>query len=183
LGRTADYRRVPELGPTRCSACGARLAAAAAWCSLCLTPAGGGSGVGSAGNRAGRVPAPILPAAVSAVARSAAAPAGPPPAPEPAATPSPGRRGGRHRKPVRTDVWPCVRCGTGVDWTADSCPSCGATFLAGVEAPLDAGRLRPWVAAATSATRRTRVVALAGLALAVTLIGLALLTAVGALLA
>jgi hypothetical protein len=39
------------------------------------------------------------------------------------------------------------------------------------------------VAAATSATRRTRVLALAGLALAVTLIGLALLTAVGALLA
>jgi ribosomal protein L40E len=171
---------VPVPGSDRCSACGARLAATAAWCSRCLTPAAApavGAVVGAPAQpaRLAATVAPILPGAVPAVARPAAPPAAP-------TEPQAGRRTGRHRKPADAGVWPCVQCGAGVDWTADACPSCGSAFLQGVEAPLDAGRLGPWVAAATAGSRRTRVVALAGLALAVTLAGLALLTAVGVLL-
>lgn len=98
-----------------CSGCGAALAANAPWCTLCFTPV--------------RVPEPVV-----------AAPAAAPVAAPLVADPAPVRDAPAHPlyPPVTPRAaaeasersWPCQACRQQVPMSADSCPSCGAAFLA-----------------------------------------------------
>lgn len=92
-----------------CSACGAALAADAPWCTLCFTPV--------------RTPEPVVAAPAPGPAPVRIAPAHPlyPPVPAAAET---GER-----------TWPCQGCGQQLPMSVDTCPSCGAAFLAAGPTP------------------------------------------------
>ena len=112
----------------RCPACGARLAPAAEWCSLCyadLRPAPAPSATADLQPAPGSeaLPAPRAAAGMPTGTATDVPTAGAPPVKPSAAAASPLVTG------IARPTWPCAGCGASVDVDLDACLACGTPFL------------------------------------------------------
>lgn len=155
-GQPVDEPVITALVAERCPACGARLAPAAQWCSLCYadlrpapaSPASAAASAVTVSSRAENDPA---------YGTSAAAPVTGVPSPSPGTTGRP--------------TWPCTACGVSVDVDLDACPACGTGFLGALRST-SIGLELPVVGNLGRFSDRSRVVlgAAAGLLIALLLV-------------
>lgn len=152
----------------RCPDCSAALRPDAQWCGLCF-------------RNLRAVPAPVQPAPVQPAPQAAPAI----PATTVLAPPIPSQPGaGRHGPPLQpvgtTPVqagWPCATCSLLVPLQSEVCPSCGASFLAALQA--DSAGQAPRAGLVMRLPRAARIAAALALSLMVAVLVPLLLTLLG----
>jgi hypothetical protein len=127
-GQPGGEPLISALAAQRCPACGARLAPAAEWCSLCyadLRPAPAPPATAASRPAPGReaLPAPRSATGSPPATATDQATAGAPPASPSASAASPLATG------IARPTWPCAGCGASVDVDLDACLACGTPFL------------------------------------------------------